>query len=141
MTDDAYLFLVDGATEGPGVPPAALGEPACMDTSAVSAWLAAHDVTAVSPRLRIVPPEETELIPSGAERLPVPLSEEELTRLRRQQAPAATTAIEDELLAYRDCADGRDELLARALAAGVPAHRVAELTGEDLAVVQTIAQR
>ncbi|MFI9150469.1 DUF6003 family protein [Streptomyces sp. NPDC053367] len=141
MTDDAYLFLADETTAHLGVQPAALGELSCMDTSAVTAWLAALDVTATSPGLRIVPPEETAGIPTEADRLPVPLTDEELSRLRRQRVPEGAGALEEELLAYRQCTDGRDELLARALAAGVPAHRVAELTGEDPAVIEAAARR
>ncbi|KUN88888.1 hypothetical protein AQJ66_05310 [Streptomyces bungoensis] len=141
MTDDAYLFLVDETTAHLGVPPAALGELSCMDTAAVVAWLAAQKVTATSPHLRIVPPEEREAIPADAERVPVPLSDEELSRLRSRTAPEATVPLEEELRAYRDCTDGRDELLTRALAAGVPAHRIAELTGEDLGTVRAAGQR
>ncbi|MFF7974877.1 DUF6003 family protein [Streptomyces sp. NPDC007905] len=141
MTDDAYLFLVDETTVHLGVPPTALGELSCMDTSAVSAWLAAHDVTATSPRLRVLPPEKTGAIPPHAERLPVPLTDEELSRLRHQSAPESVATLEDELLAYRDCADGRDTLLSRALAAGVPSHRVSELTGESLSAVEAAARQ
>ncbi|MEU3839394.1 DUF6003 family protein [Streptomyces sp. NPDC028635] len=141
MTDDAYLFLVDETTAHLGVPPTALGDLPCMDTSAVGAWLAAHDVTATSPRLRLLPPEETGAIPQDAERLPVPLTDDELSRLRHRSAPEAVAALENELLAYRDCTDGRDSLLTRALAAGVPPHRVAELTGEDTSVVNAAARR
>ncbi|MEU0334414.1 DUF6003 family protein [Streptomyces sp. NPDC006193] len=141
MTDDAYLFLVDDPAETLGVPPAAAGELSCMETPAVRAWLDAQGVSATSPRLRVVPPEETGAIPEEAERLPVPLGEEELSRLRHQTAPEPLAAVETELLAYRDCAHGRDELLARALAAGVAPHRIAELTGEDPAVVRAAATR
>ncbi|MEV5427991.1 DUF6003 family protein [Streptomyces sp. NPDC052701] len=136
MTDDAYLVLMDSETAVLGVPPAAVGELACMETPAVQAWLAAQDVTATSPRLRLLPPEETPAIPEDAERLPVPLGDEELSRVRNRTAPPSIAEMEEQLLAYRSCADGRDALLTRALAAGVPAHRIAELTGEDLAVVK-----
>lgn len=43
--------------------------------------------------------------------------------------------MEEELLAFRDCADGRDGLIARALTAGVAPHRIVELTGVDPATV------
>ncbi|WP_320784972.1 DUF6003 family protein [Streptomyces sp. CRN 30] len=135
MTDDAYLFLLDDETVRLGVPPAALGTPACMETPAVLAWLAAHDVTATSRALRLLPPEDTAAVPEGAERLPVPLSDEELTLLRHHNAPRSLVGIEEELLAYRDITDGREALLVRALAAGVPLVRIAELTGEDPAAV------
>ncbi|MGC3001142.1 DUF6003 family protein [Streptomyces sp. G35A] len=140
MTDDAYLVLLDAADGPLGVPPAAIGEPACMQTPAVRAWLDAQGITATSPRLRLLPPEETAAIPEGAERLPVPLGAEELSRLRGELAPPGLARVEEELLAYRSCADGRDELLTRALAAGVPAHRIAELTGEDLMTVKAAAR-
>ncbi|MFF0204298.1 DUF6003 family protein [Streptomyces sp. NPDC005017] len=140
MTDDAYLVLVNGTGSTLGVPPSAVGDLACMDTPAVRAWLHAFGVTANSPQLRLVPPEATSAVPEDAERLPVPLGEEELSRVRHQTAPRDLARLEDELLAYRSTTDGRDALLTRALAAGVPAHRVAELTGEDLAVVEAAAR-
>ncbi|MFF9221609.1 DUF6003 family protein [Streptomyces viridosporus] len=139
MTDDAYLVLLNGTDLTLGVPPAAVGELACMETPAVRAWLHAQGVTAASPGLRLLPPEETTAIPDDAERLPVPLGEEELSRVRHHAASYGVARLEEELLAYRSCADGRDTLLTRALAAGVPAHRVAELTGEDLATVKALA--
>ncbi|MET7683102.1 DUF6003 family protein [Streptomyces sp. NPDC005423] len=136
MTDDAYLVLLTGPAATLGVPPAAVGELACMDTPAVRGWLEAQGTTATSPDLRLLPPEETSAIPEDAERLPVPLGEEELGWLRHSLAPRSLAQLEEELLAYRSCADNRDALLTRALAAGVPAHRIAELTGEDLAVIK-----
>ncbi|MFI5683143.1 DUF6003 family protein [Streptomyces sp. NPDC051636] len=140
MTDDAYLFLLDGTAAPLGVPPAAVGELACMETPAVRAWLDAHGVTATSPQLRLVPPEDTAGIPEQAERVPVPLGDEELNRLRQHSAPEAVARIEEELLAYRNCADGRDALLGRALAAGVPLNRIVELTGEDPSAVAAAAR-
>ncbi|MFI8193770.1 DUF6003 family protein [Streptomyces sp. NPDC085946] len=137
MTDDAYLVLLDGTDTSLGVPLAAVGEPACLETPAVRAWLDAQGVAATSPQLYVVPPEETAAIPEDAQRLPVPLSAEELSRVRHETAAPPVARLEEELLAYRSCADGRDALLARALAAGVPAHRIAELTGEDLAVIKS----
>ncbi|MDQ1034156.1 hypothetical protein QFZ75_000572 [Streptomyces sp. V3I8] len=139
MTDDAYLFLLDDAAVRLGVPPAAVGDLACMETPAVRAWLDAQGTAPTAPELRLLPPEETGAVPEGAERLPVPLSDEELSRLRQRSGPEALARIEKELLYYRDCADGRDGLIGRALAAGVPPHRVAELTGEDPATVTAAA--
>ncbi|MDG9688585.1 DUF6003 family protein [Streptomyces mutabilis] len=136
MTDDAYLVLLTESAASLGTPLAAVGDVACMDTPAVRGWLDAQGVTASSPGLRLVPPEETAAIPEDAERLPVPLSEEELSRLRHTAAPESIARLEEELLAYRSCADGREALLTRALAAGVPAHRIAELTGEELSSVK-----
>jgi hypothetical protein len=141
MTDDAYLVLLDGTAANLGVPPSAVGELACMDTPAVQAWLGAQGITAASPRLRLLPPEETSAVPEEAERLPVPLSDDELSRVRNGSAPQDIARLEEELLAYRSCADGRDALLTRALAAGVPAHRIAELTGEDLTAVKAAGGR
>lgn len=88
MTDEAYLFLLDDADVPLGVAPAAVGDLACMDTTAVRAWLNVQGSTATSPRLRLVPPEERAAVPEGAERLPVPLSEEELSRVRHRMAPS-----------------------------------------------------
>ncbi|KAB2976638.1 hypothetical protein F8R89_34285 [Streptomyces sp. SS1-1] len=141
MTEDAYLFLLDDAAAGAplGVAPAAVGELACMDTPAVRAWLDAQRVTPTDPRLRLLPPEETGAIPEGAERLPVPLGDEELSRVRHTTAPEPLARLEEELLAWRDCADGRDGLIGRALAAGVAPHRIVELTGVDPATVTAAA--
>jgi hypothetical protein len=139
LTDDAYLFLLDDASAPLGVPPAAVGDLACMETPAVRAWLDAHSSTPTSPHLRLLPPEETAAIPEDTERVPVPLSEEELSRLRHRMTPEPLARIEEELLAYRDSADGRDGLIGRALAAGVAPHRIVELTGVDPATVTTAA--
>lgn len=139
MTDDAYLFLLDDTAVPLGAPVAAVGPLSCMETPAVLAWLAAHGVTATSGALRVLPPEDTAAIPEGAERLPVPLGDEELMRVRHHNAPESLVGIEKELLAYRDCADGREALLTRAVAAGVPLVRIAELTGEDPAAVAAAA--
>lgn len=140
MTDDAYLFLLDDTTTPLGVPPTSVGDLACLETPAVRAWLDAYGVTVTSPRLRLVPPEETAAIPEQAERLPVPLSDEELSRLRHHGAPEALADVERQLLAYRESADGRDALLGRAVAAGVPLERIVELTGEDPATVAAAAR-
>ncbi|MEU1851295.1 DUF6003 family protein [Streptomyces sp. NPDC019990] len=139
MTDDAYLFLLDDASAQLGVAPVAVGDLACMETPAVRAWLDAQGSAPSSPHLRLLPPEETSAIPEGAQRLPVPLSEEELTRVRHRMAPEPLARLEEELLAYRDCAEGRDGLIGRALAAGVPPHRIVELTGVAPATVTAAA--
>ncbi|MFI1753679.1 DUF6003 family protein [Streptomyces sp. NPDC020571] len=143
MTDDAYLVLLDGtaSTSTLGVPLAAVADIACLETPAVRAWLDAQGVTVSSPGLRLLPPEETSAIPEEAERLPVPLGDEELSRVRHHAAPEDVARLEEELLAYRSLVEGQEALLVRALAAGVPAHRVAELTGEDLAAVTALARR
>ncbi|MFG2679716.1 DUF6003 family protein [Streptomyces sp. NPDC048392] len=141
MTDDAYLVLLDGTDSTLGVPPAAVADLACMETPAVRAWLDAQGVTASSPGLRLLPPEDTSAVPEEAERLPVPLSHTELSRVRHHAAPEDVARLEEELQAYRSRVDGRAALLVRALAAGVPAHRVAELTGEELTAVEAIAHR
>ncbi|MGC5039833.1 MULTISPECIES: DUF6003 family protein [unclassified Streptomyces] len=141
MTDDAYLFLLDDPSVPLGVAPVAVGELACMETPAVRAWLEAQGTGPASPQLRLLPPEETGALPEDAERLPVPLSDEELTRVRHRMAPESLAGIEEELLTYRDYADGRDGLIGRALAAGVPPHRIVELTGVDPATVTAAAGR
>jgi hypothetical protein len=140
MTDDAYLFLLDDASARLGVAPAAVGDLACMDTPAVRAWLNAQGSSPTSPHLRLLPPEETAAVPEGADRLPVPLSDEELSRVRHGLAPKSLAGVEEELLAYRDTADGRDDLIGRALAAGVAPHRIVELTGVDPATVTEAAE-
>ncbi|NEC68856.1 DUF6003 family protein [Streptomyces sp. SID9727] len=139
MTDDAYLFLADDipGPGRPGTPVSVAGELECLQTPAVRAWLDAHRTDAASPALRVVPPEETGMIPEGAERLPVPLTAEELDGVRRAGATDQVAAVEQELLSYRDSEEGRDALLHRALAAGVPAHRIVELSGVDPTVLPT----
>ncbi|WP_432117499.1 DUF6003 family protein [Streptomyces sp. bgisy032] len=140
MTDDAYLFLVDDPSAPLGVVPAAVGALACMETPAVLAWLDAQGSAPASPHLRLLPPEETAAVPEDAERLPVPLSDEELSRVRHHMVPEPLARLEEELLAYRDSTDGRDGLIGRALAAGVPPHRIVELTGVDPATVTAAAR-
>ncbi|WP_030147262.1 MULTISPECIES: DUF6003 family protein [unclassified Streptomyces] len=139
MTDDAYLILLDDASAPLGVAPVAVGDLACMETPAVRAWLDAHGSTPTSPHLRLLPPEETAAIPEEAERLPVPLSDEELSQVRHRMVPEPLARLEEELLAYRDSAEGRDGLIGRALAAGVPPHRIVELTGVAPATVAAAA--
>ncbi|KPI20617.1 hypothetical protein OV450_0083 [Actinobacteria bacterium OV450] len=131
MTDDAYLFLALSTDGWQGTPLALVGELECLDTPAVRAWFTAQNVSPASAVVRVVPPEQTGLIPKDAERLPVPLSEEELERVRRATVTDRVADIEEELLAFRDSEDNRDGLLRRALAAGVPAHRIVELSGVD----------
>ncbi|MEU9982034.1 DUF6003 family protein [Streptomyces sp. NPDC050856] len=139
MTDDAYLFLADASSASLGTALPAVGALECLETSAVRAWLDAQGVPPDSQRLRVVPPEESGFIPQGTERLPVPLSEEELERVRQAGAPRERARVEAELLAFRDTAEGRDELLRRAVGAGVPAHRIVELTGVDPATLSAAA--
>lgn len=131
MTDDAYLFLMTTASGWQGTPLALVGELECLDTPAVQAWFAAQGVNPASATVRVVPPEQSALIPEGAERLPVPLGAEELERVRRAAATESVANVEEDLLAFRDSEDNRDALLRRALAAGVPAHRIVELSGVD----------
>ncbi|MYS34331.1 hypothetical protein K388_06458 [Streptomyces sp. KhCrAH-43] len=139
MTDDAYLFLADhtAGSGWQGTPVSVTGELECLQTPAVRAWLGAHQTDAASPALRVAPPEQTGMIPEGAERLPVPLTEEELDRVRRAGATDQVAAVEKELLSYRDSEEGRDALLHKALAAGVPAHRIVELSGVDPTALPT----
>ncbi|MFE5295885.1 DUF6003 family protein [Streptomyces sp. NPDC056632] len=54
MTDDAYLFLVDDDPASPlGASVAAVGDLACVETSAARAWPDVHGATAASPRRQI----------------------------------------------------------------------------------------
>ncbi|MFE3673336.1 DUF6003 family protein [Streptomyces goshikiensis] len=140
MTDDAYLFLVMTEAGWQGTPLALVGELECLDTPAVQAWFTAHGVNPASPAVRVAPPEQTGMIPEEAERLPVPLSEEELERIRRATATNSVASVEEELLAFRDSEDNRDELLRRALAAGVPAHRIVALSGVDPTTLSSASQ-
>ncbi|MEU9026489.1 DUF6003 family protein [Streptomyces sp. NPDC048383] len=139
MTDDAYLFLATPDFGWQGTPLALVGPLECLDTPAVQAWFTAQNVSPASPEVHVVPPEQTGLIPEGAERLPVPLGAEELERVRRAVATETVANVEEDLLAFRDSEDNRDELLRRALAAGVPAHRIVELSGVDPNTLSTVS--
>lgn len=70
-------------------------------------------------------------IPEEAERLPVPLSEEEALRVQQECAPPSITDMEQQLLDFRDATQDWEALVHRALTAGVPAPRIARLTGLD----------
>lgn len=140
MTDDAYLFLAMTTAGWQGTPLALVGELECLGTPAVQAWFTAQGVSPASPAVRVVPPEQTGLIPEEAERLPVPLGEDELERVRRATATDGVASVEEELLAFRDSKENRDALLRRALAAGVPAHRIVELSGVDPTTLSSASQ-
>ncbi|MFD3545476.1 DUF6003 family protein [Streptomyces sp. NPDC058655] len=141
MTDDAYLFLAHGVSGWQGTPLALVGELECLETPAVQAWFSAQGVTSASPSVRVVPPEQTGLIPDDAERLPVPLSTEELEGVRRAAATDSVASVEEDLLAFRDSEENRDALLRRAVAAGVPAHRIVELSGVEPTALSSASQR
>ncbi|MEU6894716.1 DUF6003 family protein [Streptomyces sp. NPDC046557] len=140
MTDDAYLFLATTTSGWQGTPLALVAELECLDTPAVQAWFAAQRVSPASPSVRVVPPEQSGLIPDGAERLPVPLAAEELEQVRRAAATESVASAEEELLAFRETEDNRDTVLRRALAAGVPAHRIIELSGVDPTTLSSASQ-
>ncbi|MET9605209.1 DUF6003 family protein [Streptomyces sp. NPDC006512] len=140
MTDDAYLFLAETTAGWQGTPLALAGDLECLDTPAVQAWFTAQGVNSTSPSVRVVPPEQSGLIPEDAERLPVPLSAEELEAVRRATATDSVASAEEDLLAFRDSEENRDALLRRALAAGVPAHRIVELSGVDPATLSSASQ-
>lgn len=92
-------------------------------------WLQAHGVSASSEQVRILPADAEALIPEDAESLPVPLSEEEALRVHRECAPKAVADLEAELLGFREMTQDREALVHRALTAGIPAPRIAQLTG------------
>ncbi|GGX91911.1 DUF6003 family protein [Streptomyces fructofermentans] len=131
MADEAFLFLLDDRQPLSGAPLAAVGTLECTGTPAVHGWLQAHGVPATSERGRVVPGDAEGVVPEGAERLPVPLSEEEAPRVRRECAPRSVTDLEYELLRFRETAQDVRALVQRALTAGIPAPRVARLTGLD----------
>lgn len=131
MADDAYLFLLPERHPRLGTALAAVGSLECVQTPAVHGWLQAHDVSASSELVRILPPEAEAFIPEDAERLPVPLSEEEALRVQQESAPQAVTDMEGELLEFRETTQDWEALVHRALAAGIPGPRIARLTGLD----------
>ncbi|MFF3322326.1 DUF6003 family protein [Streptomyces sp. NPDC002889] len=129
MADDAYLFLLPDRHPRLGAALAAVGALECSEAPAVHGWLQAHDVSASSEHVRILPAEAEAFIPEGAERLPVPLSEEEALRVQQECAPQSITDMETELLEFRDTTQDWEALVHRALTAGIPAPRIAQLTG------------
>lgn len=131
MADDAYLFLLPDRHPRLGTALAAVGALECSETPAVHGWLQAHDASASSELVRILPAESEALIPEDAERLLVPLSEEEALRVQQECAPQSVTDMEGELLEYRETTQDWEALVHRALAAGIPAPRIARLTGLD----------
>ncbi|MGX1221568.1 DUF6003 family protein [Streptomyces ambofaciens] len=58
--------------------------------------------------------------------------------MRGACAPRSTAEVEAELRAFRHTNDDRERMVSRALARGVPAHRIAQLTGLDPAEVAPI---
>ncbi|MFJ6850343.1 DUF6003 family protein [Streptomyces sp. NPDC091271] len=131
MSDDAYLFLLPDRHPRRGAALAAVGFLECADTPAVLGWLQAHGVSALSEQVRILPAEAQGFIPDNAERLPVPLSEDEALRVQQECAPQTVTDMESELLDFRETTQDWEALVHRALTAGVPAPRIAQLTGLD----------
>ncbi|MFF9690012.1 DUF6003 family protein [Streptomyces sp. NPDC014623] len=129
MDHDARLFLLPGSRPRVGAALAAVGALACTETPAVHGWLQAHGVSASSEQVRILPADAEALIPEDAESLPVPLSEEEALRVHRECAPKAVADLEAELLGFREMTQDREALVHRALTAGIPAPRIAQLTG------------
>ncbi|MFD3699655.1 DUF6003 family protein [Streptomyces sp. NPDC058646] len=131
MADDAYLFLLPDRHPRLGTALAAVSPLECAATPAVQGWLQAHGASASSEQVRILPADAQAFIPSGAERLPLPLSEEEALRVQQECAPQSVTDMETELLQFRDMTQDWEGLVHRALTAGIPAPRIAQLTGLD----------
>ncbi|WP_399934756.1 DUF6003 family protein [Streptomyces kanamyceticus] len=131
MADDAYLFLLPDRHPRLGAALGAVGALECTETPAVQGWLQAHEVSLSSEQVRILPADAQTLIPKDAERLPVPLSEEEALKVQQECAPQAVTDLESELLAFRETTQDWEALVHRALTAGMPAQRIAQLTGLD----------
>ncbi|MET9535525.1 MULTISPECIES: DUF6003 family protein [unclassified Streptomyces] len=131
MADEAYLFLLPDRGPRLGAALAAVGALECVQTPAVHGWLQAHGVSGSSEQVRIIPADAEAFIPQDAERLSVPLSEEEALRLHQECAPQSVTDMESELLEFRDTVHDWEALVHRALTAGISAPRIAQLTGLD----------
>ena len=131
MADDALLFVLPERHPRLGAALATVGELECAETPAVLGWLHAHGVPVSSECVRIVPSGAEVLIPDDAERLPVPLSEEETVRVEHACAPRSVTDMESQLLNFRDTTQDWQSLVHRALTSGIPAQRIAQLTGLD----------
>ncbi|MFD3531359.1 DUF6003 family protein [Streptomyces sp. NPDC058661] len=89
------------------------------------------DATISSDQVRILPAEAETFIPEGAERLPLPLGEDEALRVQQECSPQSVTDMESELLDFRETTQDREALVHRALTAGIPAPRIVGLTGVD----------
>ncbi|MFJ2771047.1 DUF6003 family protein [Streptomyces sp. NPDC087300] len=131
MSDDALLFVLPEDHPRLGAALAAVGELECAGTPAVHGWLQAHGVPADSELVRIVPAGFEGFVPEDAERLPVPLSEQETLRVEQACSPRSVTDMETELLSFRETTQDWRALVQRALTAGIPAPRIARLTGLD----------
>lgn len=131
MADDALLFVLPERHPRLGAALAAVGELECAETPAVLGWLHAHGAPASSERVRIVPSGAEALIPDDAERLPVPLSEDETVRVEHACTPRSLTDMESVLISFRDTTQDWRSLVHQALTAGIPAPRIAQLTGLD----------
>ncbi|MEJ8639334.1 MULTISPECIES: DUF6003 family protein [Streptomyces] len=131
MADEACLFLLPDRSPLLGAALGSVGDLECVETPAVRGWLDAHGVSASSEQVRILPGGSEVFIPEDVDRLPVPLSEEETFRVQQQSAPQTVTDMENELLGFREVTQDWEALVHRALAAGVPAPRIAHLTGLD----------
>ncbi|WP_328843289.1 DUF6003 family protein [Streptomyces sp. NBC_00258] len=131
MADDALLFVLPDSHPRLGAALTAVGELECAETPAVLGWLHAHGISGASERVRIVLAGAEVLVPEDAERLPVPLSAEEAVRVEHECAPQSVTDMECELLGFRDTTQDWQALVHRALTAGIPTPRIAQLTGLD----------
>ncbi|MBB5931536.1 DUF6003 family protein [Streptomyces echinatus] len=131
MADEALLFVLPERHPRLGAAMSAVGELECSQSPAVLGWLGAHGIPASSERVRIVPAGAEVLVPEDAERLPVPLSEEETLRVEHACAPESVTDMESELIGFRDTTQDWRSLVHRALTAGIAAPRIAQLTGLD----------
>ncbi|MFJ3714380.1 DUF6003 family protein [Streptomyces sp. NPDC090057] len=131
MADEALLFVLPERHPRLGAALSAVGELECADSPAVLGWLQAHGIPASSEHVRILPAGAEVLVPEEAERLPVPLSEEETLRVEHACAPQSVTDLESELVSFRDTTQDWQSLVHRALTAGIPAPRIAQLTGLD----------
>ncbi len=116
MTDDAYLVLFDDPAVSLGVPLAAVEDASFLDTAGragVAGGAGRHrDVAGAAAAAAGGDLRDSE----DAERLPVPLGDEELIRVRQLNAPYDVAKMEEELLAYRSSTEGREALLTRAVA-------------------------
>ncbi|GAA3021119.1 DUF6003 family protein [Streptomyces fulvorobeus] len=129
MDHDARLFLLPDRYPRVGAALGAVGALACTETPAVHGWLQAHGFSAASEEVRILPADAEALIPEDAESLPVPLSEEEASRVHRECAPKPVAELEADLRDFRETTREWEALVHRALTAGIPAPRIAQLTG------------
>ncbi|MCZ4124768.1 DUF6003 family protein [Streptomyces sp. H39-S7] len=133
VTGSAFLVIVPAAEHAaPGVDAGRLPDLAAWDTAAVHGWLQAHE-GASSATVRVVASSDADLIPAGAERLEVPVTDDEAAEIVRVSSVPPVAEARAELLSFRQMLQARPAMVARARAAGLSTSRIEQLIGAPAA--------